>query len=171
MSATGNIAVGYGYTSTAAGGTAGTLTETFPPQNFINPFLSSGVGAGQMDTPYSTSGTFTASTPVTLTLSALPGLNGGTAKAIVKLKAVLVINGAAAGSGQTITVGPGASHGCPFLTGASGTNVVEPGGISLWAAPDLAGLGTITASSNDQLKFDPGTGTAPYTIVIFGTSA
>lgn len=171
MSASGTLAVTYGYTDTASGGTSGTLIENVPNANYINPFLASGVLASQMDTPFSVANTFVASTPLTLTLSALPGLNGGTAKVIVKPKMLLVYNSSALGSGFNITITPGATHPCTFFTGSTGSVVVPPGGLYILSAPDLAGLGTITSSSNDQVKFDPSTGTASYLIMIFGTSS
>jgi hypothetical protein len=169
MAATGNLSVSYGYTYSTTGGSIAALVESFLNNSYINPFGPvSGTGAGQFDVGYSDNAVLVA-TSRNYILSALPGLNGGTAKVMARLKGYLFINLAAAGSGFNLLVEPGTTH--PFVGpwNSAGVLSIPPGGIVMGTAPDATGWPAV-ATTSDQLKIDAGANTITPIVMLLGAS-
>jgi hypothetical protein len=88
-----------------------------------------------------------------------------------KIKAIMIK--AAAGNTNDVHVIHPASAGVPLLLAAGDGFKVKPGGWVQMAAPALAGLATVTPTTNDLLTITNGGAGTPvtYDIMIIGTSA
>lgn len=168
---TGNTGLTWGYTLPITGGSAVTTLNEPYSQTYVNPWTGTipGTAVSGFDVGYSETGNLAATTK-TFTLSALPGINGGTAKVIGHLKEAALWNKAALGSGFNLTLTPGGTNPCNLLTGASGSIVIPPQGIYIFTGPDVTGLGAVVASTSDKVKIDAGANTVPYEIQFKGIS-
>ncbi|MDR3634350.1 MAG: hypothetical protein P4L84_11145 [Isosphaeraceae bacterium] len=127
-----------------------------------------GTGAGNINEKWSKTSTPAASTPDTWTLSALTDTISGSGSrtiAFAKAKSLIINN---TGSCPLILTA-GASHGVAWLPPSGAQGVTIPaGGIFVLEDP-TAGALTVTASTNDTIKIDPGTNSgAAYSIEIAG---
>jgi len=133
--------------------------------------LTSGVAANQADIIWADERTLAASATENLDLAgALTDAFGATVTA-VKLKAVLVI--AADANTNDVLVGGAASNAVPIFGDVTDIAKAKPGGFVYLAAPGLAGLCTVTASTGDILKIaNSSSGTSvTYKIAIVAASA
>ncbi len=137
--------------------------------------LASGTAADQADVIFSDSRTIAASGRDDLDLAgALTNALGGTS-VFAKVKAILIV--AAAGNTNDVLVGNAAGDGTAGYQGPFGdvdqTIAVKPGGVLLLYAPAAAGLGSVTATTADQLGLaNSGSGTGvDYDIIVIGVSA
>lgn len=129
--------------------------------------LASGTGSGSADREFHDSRTLT--TGATEDLDLAGGLTDplGNTLTFATIKAIVVL--AASGNTTNLTLGNG-TNAWVGPWGATGTEVVKPGGLYVNVAP---GTGwTVTASTADILKVANAAGaSATYRIVLLGTSA
>lgn len=130
-----------------------------------------GTGAGQADLVYTDNVTIAASGTADLDLAGAMTDAFGRPVVGVKLKGIIVI--AAAGNTNNVLVGGAASNQVPFLNAVTDKIKVPPGGVLALYGPALAGLGTITAATGDQLGFaNSGSGTGvTFDLVLLMASA
>jgi len=141
-----------------------TLTTTFSNGN---------AAANLIDTVYAKSGTFTASTAITVrpvTAGALTDSFGNTVN-MLHLKCLYFANLAPATTetNNSVTIGGGTNPITTILPSTS-TIVVPAGGSILLTAPGAVGY-LLTSGSADTLTFTPGTGTPGYEMILLGASA
>lgn len=132
--------------------------------------LLSGTGADQADRIFADNRSVTASTTDSLDVATGGGLTDvlGAALALVKVKAVLIVNTHAT---QGLSLSRPAA-GVPIFTAASDAVPIPAGGFLALAGPAAAGLATVTATTADLIDVVNGAGvTGTYSIVIIGTSA
>ena len=134
--------------------------------------FTSGVAANQADVLFMDERTLAASATENLDLNGTLLDAFGATFSPAKIKAVLIW--AAAANTNDVVVGGAATNGWLGPFGAAAHTVaVKPGGFILMAAPQLAGLGAVTASTGDLLKIAnsaAGTGVT-YGVIIIGASA
>jgi hypothetical protein len=99
----------------------------------------------------------------------------GTTITAAELVGLLVINKQIDGTANTtdLTIGAGSNPFLGFLGGTTPTiGPIKPGGVLCIAAPDAAGIGTVTASTADILRIANSSGAAAtYQIAILARSA
>lgn len=129
-----------------------------------NKTFSAGAGALQYNHCYAASLSVTSGTPLVL------DLNGGTLKdpdgtviVATDIVALLILN-TTAGGGGTLTVG-GGTNDVASIWGASGTEIILPGGLSLKAIAAAAGF-TVTPSTAHDLQFVASAGTVTFDVFI-----
>ncbi len=149
--------------------TAGvTSQQNLPGKISFNTLYSSGTGVSQMDLLYAKQVTFIASTPQTLTLSAIADLIAATVNMFrVREFYCQMVSG-------TLIIGAAGTHPWTPLWGATGTLTVFPGTTYGMSDPTSVGGSTgafVTSGSSDQIKFDPGAAPAVANIIIGGCSA
>lgn len=125
--------------------------------------FTNGSGANQAGTLFQAIRTFAGSTD-TLVLSSGLTDSYGTAVALVRIKALLIINNGTA----SITVGAAGTHPLSSLLNATGTLTLPPGASFLAVTPDATGW-VVTSSSADQLQIS-GTSGQTYEVVVLGSS-
>jgi hypothetical protein len=149
--------------------TAGvTVAQKLGAQIQLSTVYTNGTGTGQLDLLYSKQLTFVASTPQTLTLSAIADMSGATV-AMLRVREfwLQVVSG-------TIIAGAAGTHPWSPLLGTTGTVTIGPGPAFGISDPTTVGggLGLVVASgSSDQLKLDPGSSPAVVNVLIGGCSA
>ena len=148
------------------------VTSTAPLTVSASMDWASGTGANQADKVFSDERTLSASASENLDLAGSLTDAFGVAITFAKVKAIAIF--AAAGNTNDVVVGGAASNGFvgPFAD-ATDAIKVKPGGFVIMAAPQAAGLGTVTGGTGDILKVANSGGTTgvTYQTVIIGTSA
>lgn len=148
---------------------------TFSPvlEAVIN--LANGVAAGQADLLFVDQRTVNASSNDDLDLAGVLTSVFGTTIAAAKMKAIVLINAPQSGVPNTssLTVGGATAPFLGFLGGTAPTiGPIGPGGFLVLGCPTLAGIGSITATTADNLRISNGAGgTAIYQIGLVLTSA
>lgn len=137
------------------GSTAGTVTIT----------TNAGAITVKANKIYQASGTASA-TPTDIDLTTTTNVDGTTGFSYVRL--LLIFNDAAT-DGYTLTYGGGTNPFKPTLSGTNPVIAIDPGGF----LPIIRALGTnghsVTNSSNDIVRLDPGSNNVPYRIVVAGS--
>lgn len=134
------------------------------PANSAPMEFTSGTGISQVNKLWVRTVSLSASTPVTLDLTALTGGVGDTSFAAIK--SITFINHETAGGGKDVTVGAAAST--PFtgpLGGTTPTIDVQAGTSLPWVNPEAAGW---ACGTNKNLKLDPGANAITLSLVIAG---
>jgi len=132
--------------------------------------FTNGTGAGQADILWADERTINASSNDDLDLAGVLTDAFGRTVAAVELVAIMVV--AAATNTNNVVVGA-ATNPVPLFGGTSPTVPVKPGGVLLLAAPNAAGLATVTASTGDILRVaNSGSGsTVTYKIAVLARTA
>ncbi|MBN2204309.1 MAG: hypothetical protein JW767_04725 [Thermoleophilia bacterium] len=129
--------------------------------------FADGTGAGQANTVWSDRRTIAASTTEDLDFSG-GGLTDafGTAIAPSKIRAIIV--SASSGNTNNVVVG-GDANSIPFLSAATTTVSIQPGGVFVFTAPATAGI-AVTADTGDILQVANGGAdtTVTYDVVVLG---
>lgn len=132
--------------------------------------LASGVAANQANTMWSDTRTIAASTTEDIDIVGGGLLDPlGVAFAPAKLRVIVVY--AAAGNTNNVVLG-GDANSVPFLSAATTTVSIQPGGLFVLCEPGLAGI-AVTAGTGDiiQVANSGGTTTVTYDIVLIGTTS
>lgn len=132
--------------------------------------LTNGVGANQADLVWHDRRTLAASATEDLDLSGALVDIYGQPVVFAKLKVILVA--ADVGNTNNVNLTRPASNGVPLFLAAGDGIAVKPGGVQLWAAPDLAGI-AVTPTTGDLITLTNSAGSTgvTYDIILIGTSA
>lgn len=134
-----------------------------PVDSTQNYALPGGTGPNQAQRHYSTTNTLSASTPVSIDLTAVTTSDGTTGFAHVR--GLFIYNDDPT---NVITFGGGSNPFVPFLGGTSPTVVIQPGTCQPFQKP-LGTNGWAVSSGSKVVQLDPGTNAiAGYRVVAFG---
>lgn len=106
-----------------------------------------------------------AATPTDIDLTAVVNVDGTTGFATVR--AIFIFNDSTTDA-HTLTTGAGTNPFKTYLGGTSPTLAIDPGGVFMLLKPLGAAGHTVTNSSNDIIRLDPGANTVPYRIIVVG---
>ncbi len=152
----------------------GTARADIAASRVIN--LTNGTTANKADLIWQDERTIEASASEDLDLAGVLSDAFGATLAMAEVVAIYVE--AVAGNTNDVVLG-GAAEPVPLFGGAAGdggadpTFSVRPGGVFFVAAPDAAGLFTVGAGANDELKVSNSSSGTPvtYKIIVIGRSA
>jgi hypothetical protein len=155
-------------------GTAGLGTATLPIALSKSLPMTTGSGAaGTADMIYSTTISLAGSATSDLDFAGvLTNHITGAAMTFARIKAVIIVAGAANDAGNLMQVTRPASNGIPLFMAAGDGIALRPGAFFAWADSGATGV-AVTAGTGDLLTFtnSAGTNTITADVVIIGSSA
>lgn len=156
--------------------TGGSLVggQSFTPKIEKTLSLADGTAANQSDLIYAAERTVGDGADDDIDLNASLSDAFGSSIVAVEGTALLIINQQADGTANTtdLTIGGATNAWEGFLSAAGTIGPIKPGGMVLIAAGDAAGIGTITAATDDELRVTNSAGAAnTYQIAVIARSA
>ena len=143
------------------------LTNVTAPLSYTNALaIANGTGASQADVLFTDTRTTAIAEDLDVNAGALTTAFGATFT-IAELK-VLVVCADSANTTNVVLGGDAAS--VLFLSVATTTTAIKPGGCFVYTDPSAAGT-VVTGTTADIIQVAPSAGTVTYTIIVMGSSA
>ena len=148
--------------------------QTFTPKVEKTIALDDGTGANQADLIYAAERTVGDGSNDDIDLAGVLTDAFGATITNAEMVAIMIVNQQADGTVNTtdLTVGGATNAFEGFLSAAGTIGPIKPGGMVCIAAGDAAGIGTVTAGTDDELRVANSAGAAnTYQIIAIGRTA